>query len=65
VAGVPVAPAGTPAYNPAFDVTPPALITAIVTERGVAQPVTTGTLRVLSMGSATIAGPHAAVYVER
>lgn len=65
VAGVPVAPAGTPAYNPAFDVTPPALITAIVTERGVAQPVTTGTLRVLSTGSATIAGPHAAAYVER
>ena len=30
---------GAPAYNPAFDVTPPALVTALVTERGVAQPV--------------------------
>ena len=42
LAGVQVAPAGTPAYNPAFDVTPPALITAIVTERGVAQPADSG-----------------------
>jgi S-methyl-5-thioribose-1-phosphate isomerase len=32
-AGQPVAPAGTKAYNPAFDVTPAVLITAIVTER--------------------------------
>ena len=51
LAGVLVAPAGTPGYNPAFDVTPPALITAIVTERGVAQPVTASTLRVLSVGA--------------
>ena len=29
----------TPARNPAFDVTPAALISALVTERGVAQPV--------------------------
>lgn len=35
-----LAPAGTTAYNPAFDVTPPELITAIVTETGVASPVT-------------------------
>ncbi|AKH82722.1 initiation factor 2B subunit alpha [Streptomyces sp. CNQ-509] len=35
-----VAPAGTQAYNPAFDVTPPELVTAVVTERGVAAPVT-------------------------
>ena len=47
LAGQPVAPAGACAHNPAFDVTPPALVTAIVTERGVAQPVTAGTLRVL------------------
>ncbi len=65
VAGVPVAPAGTPAYNPAFDVTPPGLITAIVTERGVAQPVTTGTLRVLGAGPGRADGPLAAAYVER
>ncbi len=37
---VPVAPPGTQAYNPAFDVTPPELITALVTENGVASPVT-------------------------
>jgi methylthioribose-1-phosphate isomerase len=34
--GVPVAPAGTPVANPAFDVTPGELVTAIVTDRGVA-----------------------------
>ena len=32
-------PAGAEAYNPAFDVTPPELVTAIVTERGVVSPV--------------------------
>ena len=31
---VQLAPDGTPAANPAFDVTPPSLITALVTERG-------------------------------
>ncbi|WP_459737509.1 S-methyl-5-thioribose-1-phosphate isomerase [Streptomyces sp. E-15] len=38
--GVPVAPLGTQAYNPAFDVTPPELVTAIVTEEGAVSPVT-------------------------
>ncbi|MFB7917769.1 S-methyl-5-thioribose-1-phosphate isomerase [Streptomyces sp. NPDC056061] len=38
--GVCVAPAGTTAYNPAFDVTPPELVTAIVTEEGAVSPVT-------------------------
>jgi methylthioribose-1-phosphate isomerase len=33
-------PLGTQAYNPAFDVTPPDLVTAIVTENGVVSPVT-------------------------
>jgi methylthioribose-1-phosphate isomerase len=47
LAGAPIAPAGSGAYNPAFDVTPPELVTAIVTERGVAHPVTPGSLRVL------------------
>ncbi|WUH93269.1 S-methyl-5-thioribose-1-phosphate isomerase [Streptomyces sp. NBC_00433] len=37
-------PLGTQAYNPAFDVTPPELITAIVTENGVASPVTAESL---------------------
>ena len=32
------APDGSPVYNPAFDVTPAALITAIITERGVFRP---------------------------
>lgn len=35
VRGVEIAPAGMPARHPAFDVTPGALITAIITERGV------------------------------
>jgi methylthioribose-1-phosphate isomerase len=47
LAGQPLAPAGSDAYNPAFDVTPPALISAIVTETVVIQPVTAGNLRVL------------------
>ncbi|WP_112470325.1 S-methyl-5-thioribose-1-phosphate isomerase [Streptomyces triticisoli] len=38
--GIPVAPLGTQAYNPAFDVTPPELVTAIVTEEGTVSPVT-------------------------
>ena len=33
-----LAPAGTRAANPAFDITPAALITGIVTERGIARP---------------------------
>ncbi len=35
LAGVPIAPTGTDAVNPAFDVTPASLITAIVTDRRV------------------------------
>jgi methylthioribose-1-phosphate isomerase len=35
--GIPFAPRGTPAANPAFDMTPAGLITAIVTDRGVAR----------------------------
>ncbi|MEU9000227.1 S-methyl-5-thioribose-1-phosphate isomerase [Streptomyces caniferus] len=38
--GIPVAPLGAQAYNPAFDVTPAELVTAIVTEAGVVSPVT-------------------------
>ncbi|WP_424861193.1 S-methyl-5-thioribose-1-phosphate isomerase [Streptomyces sp. MMS24-I29] len=40
VGGRLVAPAGTAAYNPAFDITPPELVTAIVTEEGAVSPVT-------------------------
>jgi methylthioribose-1-phosphate isomerase len=52
-AGTPVAVAGSPAYNPAFDVTPSALVSALITERGVAQPVNPGNLR----GLGTTGGP--------
>ncbi|MBL0777825.1 s-methyl-5-thioribose-1-phosphate isomerase, partial [Streptomyces albidoflavus] len=45
--GVPIAPLGTQAYNPAFDVTPPELVTAVVTEWGVVSPVTEGALEQL------------------
>ena len=38
VAGHATAPEGSPVFNPAFDVTPAALITAIITERGVFRP---------------------------
>jgi methylthioribose-1-phosphate isomerase len=38
-AGVSLTVPGTPVRNPAFDVTPAALVWALVTERGVAQPV--------------------------
>ena len=36
--GMPLAPEGTSAFNPAFDVTPANLITALVTDRGVIRP---------------------------
>jgi methylthioribose-1-phosphate isomerase len=38
LAGQRITPAASPARNPAFDVTPAALITAIVTERGIHRP---------------------------
>ncbi|HXV07058.1 MAG TPA: S-methyl-5-thioribose-1-phosphate isomerase, partial [Burkholderiales bacterium] len=41
------APAGVAVRNPAFDVTPAELITAIVTERGIVRPVTASGLRAL------------------
>jgi methylthioribose-1-phosphate isomerase len=39
--------AGTPVRNPAFDVTPAALVSALVTERGTARPVTRATVAAL------------------
>lgn len=35
--GVPIAPAGVEVFNPAFDVTPATLITAVITDRGIAR----------------------------
>ncbi len=43
--GKQTAPAGAKVYNPAFDVTPGELITAIITDRGMVQPVNTATVR--------------------
>ena len=50
VLGRPIAPAGTYAVNPAFDVTPARLITAIVTETGVASPPNAVTMKALVGG---------------
>jgi methylthioribose-1-phosphate isomerase len=38
MAGRPIAPDGTPALNPAFDVTPARYVTAFITDRGIVQP---------------------------
>ena len=43
----PMAPEGVKCYNPAFDVTPNALITAIVTEKGICRPPYTQSLAAL------------------
>jgi methylthioribose-1-phosphate isomerase len=43
-----IAPEGIKVENPAFDVTPNALIAAIITERGVAKPPFTDSLRKLA-----------------
>ncbi len=48
VFGHPIAPAGTPVENPAFDVTPARYVTAIITERGVARAPYEESLRALS-----------------
>ncbi len=48
IRGVLVAPPEVPVFNPAFDRTPPELITAIVTERGVARPPFEHSLAVLT-----------------
>ena len=45
--GVLVAPEGIQVANPAFDVTPNRYVSAIITERGVARPPYTETLRKL------------------
>jgi methylthioribose-1-phosphate isomerase len=45
ILGAPVAPEGATAINPAFDVTPARYVTAIITERGIARPPYTESLR--------------------
>jgi methylthioribose-1-phosphate isomerase len=64
-AGVAVAPAGSGAYNPAFDITPAALVTALVTERGIAQPASGGTLHFLGAAPPVRVTAPGAVSVER
>jgi methylthioribose-1-phosphate isomerase len=44
-----LAPVGVGARNPAFDVTPAALITALITERGVARPPSEATVQELAL----------------
>jgi len=48
VAGARIAPRNVEALNPAFDITPPELVTGIVTDRGVAGPPLVESLRSLS-----------------
>lgn len=47
IQGIPIAPPGIAVSNPAFDVTPHTYISAIITERGIAQPPYTDSLRKL------------------
>ena len=43
--GKQTAPTGVKVYNPAFDVTPARLISGIITEKGIVQPVTSKAIR--------------------
>ncbi|MCK4178251.1 S-methyl-5-thioribose-1-phosphate isomerase [Aciditerrimonas ferrireducens] len=56
LAGRRLAPEGVPAYNPAFDVTPAELVTAIVTEAGVHRPPYSASLAGLA-GAPSPTGP--------
>ncbi len=47
IRGMPIAPTGVPAANPAFDVTPASYVAAIITEAGIARPPYTQTLPAL------------------
>jgi methylthioribose-1-phosphate isomerase len=51
-----VAPAGAAVRNPAFDVTPARLITAIITERGVLHPPFSESLAEAVQGATNVAG---------
>jgi methylthioribose-1-phosphate isomerase len=54
IAGVRIAPEGVVAANPAFDITPARLVTAIVTDRGIARPPYEESLAALN-GAGTVA----------
>jgi methylthioribose-1-phosphate isomerase len=64
-AGTPVAPRGSAAYNPAFDVTRAALVTALVTEYGIVRPVNAGTLHDLGTRRGPREGAPTDISVER
>jgi methylthioribose-1-phosphate isomerase len=64
-AGTPVAPPGSGAHNPAFDVTRAALVTALVTEYGIARPVNAGTLHDLGTSRGFREGAPTNISVER
>jgi methylthioribose-1-phosphate isomerase len=51
-AGRQIAPRGVSTFNPAFDVTPAELVSAIITERGVARPPYRRSLAALKRGAA-------------
>jgi methylthioribose-1-phosphate isomerase len=57
IRGVRIAPAGTAVWNPAFDVTPAELISAIITEEGVLRAPYDGALRVAADARAARRGP--------
>jgi len=61
--GIPIAPEGIDVYNPAFDVTPAELITAIICEKGVIRPVNKETIAAI-LGRA-LAGPERAQTVVK
>lgn len=46
--GTPITPVGIDCYNPAFDVTPASLVTAIITEKGILKPVSEALIRDIS-----------------
>lgn len=52
--GVRTTPAGAQAYNPAFDVTPPELVSALVTDAGVASPVDAASVSKLCSASRAV-----------
>lgn len=56
--GTPIAPEGVPAYNPAFDVTPAELVTAIVFEGGIITPVNADTVQTVLLGHRQAHQPH-------
>jgi methylthioribose-1-phosphate isomerase len=62
--GVPTAPDGIKVYNPAFDVTPAPLISGIITEKGLIQPVNEQTIRAVLNRAGQVASSHTATPAE-